>query len=82
MRKTYNCHCLGIIGASRSQTTASILQMLQDKPIPVLSPFASLPELREYPNFLRTTPADSEQVQVGAENFSYFSCMSVCLLFP
>ncbi|XP_069101089.1 uncharacterized protein [Argopecten irradians] len=54
---------LGVLGTSRSQTTHNVLKMLGSN-IPVISPFATLPELADFPNFLRTTPADNDQVQV------------------
>ncbi|XP_060062918.1 uncharacterized protein LOC132543434 [Ylistrum balloti] len=54
---------LGVLGTSRSHTTYNVLKMLGSN-IPVISPFATLPELAEFPNFLRTTPADNDQVQV------------------
>ncbi|XP_062603475.1 uncharacterized protein LOC134265243 [Saccostrea cucullata] len=54
---------LGILGTSRSQTSSSIVKLLDGTKIPMLSPFASLPELSNYDNFLRTTPSDTEQVK-------------------
>lgn len=54
----------GILGTSRSQTSDSVVKLLSGTNIPLLSPLASLPDLNNYDNFLRTTPNDAEQVKV------------------
>ncbi|KAK3103433.1 hypothetical protein FSP39_019176 [Pinctada imbricata] len=65
---------LGILGPSRSYTAASILRLLDGvvPPVPVVSSFASLPELRQYYNFVRTIPADSEQVKAIMQLMKHF----------
>ncbi|OWF56546.1 Metabotropic glutamate receptor 5 [Mizuhopecten yessoensis] len=70
---------LGVLGTSRSQTTSNVLNMLGSN-IPVISPFATLPELANFPNFLRTTPADNDQVQVVIQllkdlNWTYIAAL-------
>ncbi|XP_033746774.1 uncharacterized protein LOC117331910 [Pecten maximus] len=70
---------LGVLGTSRSQTTYNVLKMLGSN-IPVISPFATLPELANFPNFLRTTPADNDQVQVVIQllkdlNWTYIAAL-------
>lgn len=54
---------LGILGTSRSQTAQKVADLLNGTKIAMLSPFASLPKLRNYDNFLRTTPDDTQQVK-------------------
>ncbi|KAL5014216.1 hypothetical protein ScPMuIL_008486 [Solemya velum] len=55
---------LGIIGPTSSQATEAVLHMLNGTSVPVLAPYATLPELSRYSNFLRTTPSDMQQVKV------------------
>lgn len=55
---------LGILGASYSTTTQQVLSMVENTDIPVVSPFATYPDLRNSKNFFRTIPSDEDQVQV------------------
>ncbi|KAK3587574.1 hypothetical protein CHS0354_004866 [Potamilus streckersoni] len=54
---------LGIFGPSRSQTAEGVLDALAGMDLPVISPFATYPDLSKYSNFLRTTHSDESQAK-------------------
>lgn len=54
---------IGIIGTSRSDTTAVILDIINGTDVPLLSPFATYPALSEYSSFFRTTLSQDQQLQ-------------------
>lgn len=54
---------IGIIGTSNSETTRAILETIFGTNVPVLSPFATYPDLGRFSNFYRTTPSDDQQLK-------------------
>ena len=56
---------LGIIGPSRSSTSEKVLSVVKNTDIPVISPYATFPDLRNSQNFLRTIPSDDDQVMAS-----------------
>jgi ABC-type branched-subunit amino acid transport system substrate-binding protein len=56
---------VGIIGPSRSSTSEKVLSVVKNTDIPVISPYATFPDLRNSQNFLRTIPSDDDQVMAS-----------------
>lgn len=54
---------IGIIGTSKSETTAAVLETISGTNIPVLSPFATYPDLSRSWNFYRTTLSEDQQLE-------------------
>lgn len=77
---------IGIIGTSKSETSSAVLETISGTKTPVLSPFATYPDLGRFSNFYRTTPSEDQQLKAIIEfllkiNWKYIAVVHTDDLF-